>query len=246
MVSEDLKAQAIALGGDRDLTVVHNGADNGTFRPAEKHEARTLLGLPDNGKIVCFVGYLRPEKGIQYLLEAFARLPRPDVHLCLVGDGPLKQTMIVQAEHLGILDRCVFAGQKPHGEIPLWLSAADCLVLCSLSEGLPTILPEAMLSHVPIIATPVGGIPEIIHDGQTGLLVPCMNPPALADAMTLLLSQPDFAQAMADRAETMARSTLTWYVNAQKTEAVYEDAISAAKHANGHQELESRSQSTSS
>ena len=226
-VSEDLKREAIPLAGDRQVTVIRNGADNGAFRAIDKAEARAKLKLDPSGKLVCFVGYLRPEKDVGSLLEAFASLRRPDTQLCIVGDGQLKEALTAQAGALGILTNCIFAGKRPHEEVPLWISAADCLVVCSLSEGFPTILPEAMLCGVPVIATPVGGIPEVVRNGETGVLVPCRNPSALAHALDSLLSSPQLSSEIAGRALAAAKSSLTWAENAKQTLHVYQDAICA-------------------
>ena len=224
-VSENLKSAATTLAGSREITVVHNGADGGSFKALGRREARSRLKLHPAGKLVCFVGYLRPEKGLEYLLEAFAGLNQPDTKLCLVGDGPLEHSLTALAQRLGIIDRCQFVGKQPHDEIPLWISAADCIVLSSLSEGFPTILPEAMLCGVPIIATPVGGIPEVIRDGETGLLVPCRTPSALTQALRTLLSNEHLASDMAARAQELARTSLTWAGNAKRMLSLYEEAV---------------------
>ena len=224
-VSDNLRSQAIALGGSPAITVIHNGADTASFKAIEKSYARNTLGLPATGKVVCFVGFLREEKAVEYLLEAFALLGKPDTTLCLVGDGPLKKTLQNRARDLAIIERCVFAGNRPHNEIPLWLSASDCLVLCSLSEGLPTVLPEAMLCKVPVIATPVGGVPEIVRHGETGLLVRPRDSAAITHALHLLLTNPELSAKLATNAEQFARNSLTWDVNALRTRAIYDDAI---------------------
>ena len=226
-VSENLKKAAIALAGAREIAVVHNGANSRSFKKMGRHEARRRLRLDYTGKLVCFVGYLRCEKGLEYLLEAFARLVQPDTQLCLVGDGPLNQSLTALAQRLGIVDHCRFLGQRPHDEIPLWISAADCIVLPSLSEGFPTILAEAMLCGVPIIATPVGGIPEVIRDGETGLLVPCRTPAALSQALRTLLSNPQFASEMAAHAQELAKTSLTWASNATRMLGLFQEVIYA-------------------
>jgi glycosyltransferase involved in cell wall biosynthesis len=224
-VSENLRSQAIALGGSTAITVIHNGADTASFKSIKNSDARNRLGLPATGKVVCFVGFLREEKAVEYLLEGFALLGKPDTTLCLVGDGPLKQALQTRARELAIVERCVFAGSRPHREVPLWLSASDCLVLCSLSEGLPTVLPEAMLCKVPVIATPVGGVPEVICHGETGLLVPPKNSAAIADALHILLTNTELSAKLAANAERFARNSLTWDVNAHRTRAVYDDVV---------------------
>lgn len=224
-VSDDLKRKTLAISGPRQIAVARNGADEEAFKAIPRQQARGLLGLPLDRKVVCSIAILRPEKSLEILLEAFARLHRPDIVLYVVGDGPMKSSLISRATALGIQDHCVFAGQQPHAIIPVWLSAADCLVLCSLSEGLPTILPEAMLCRVPVVATPAGGIPEIIRHRETGILVPFSDPPALADALEALFASPHYAANLAQRAYAFARAELTWRANVQVTMAVYEDAL---------------------
>jgi glycosyltransferase involved in cell wall biosynthesis len=224
-VSDDLKRTIFSLVGPRQLEVIPNGADPATFTPFQKEEARAKLDLPRDKKIVLFLGNLVPVKGIEYLLEAVALLPRQDVLLCLVGDGELKTALASQARRLGIAHKCRLVGRRPHAEVPWWLSAADCLVLSSLSEGLPLILPEAMLCRVPIAATAVGGIPEIVSDGYTGLLVPAKDPAALAKAVDALLTNDARVCAMVEHAESRAKSEFTWEVNARKTVALYRDVV---------------------
>jgi teichuronic acid biosynthesis glycosyltransferase TuaC len=224
-VSENLKNEALALAGSRDIAIAHNGADTQNFKACPKLEARSRLKLNPAEKLIGFVGYLRPEKGLEYLLEAFASMRRSDARLCIVGDGPLSDSLAAKARELSILDHCQFVGQRPHSEIPLWISAAECLALPSLSEGLPTILAEAMLCGVPVVATAVGGIPEVIRDGETGLLVACRDSCALARALTKLLCDEAFAFQMAARAQEFARSSLTWSGNAQAMLAIYNEAV---------------------
>ncbi len=230
-VSDKLKRNVDDLVGIRQATVIHNGADPDVFTPLPKSEARKKLGLDPVGEWICFVGYLRSEKALEYLLEGFASLARPSTRLCVVGDGPMKSEWVSQAERLGISASCMFAGARGHEEIPLWLAASDCLVLCSLSEGLPTILPEAMLSRVPVIATDVGGVPEVIRNLDTGLLVPCRDGTAIATALKFLFDSPGVSEELVNRAERFAKASLTWTANAQQMLSVYEDAVRVAMRA---------------
>jgi glycosyltransferase involved in cell wall biosynthesis len=98
-------------------------------------------------------------------------------------------------------------------------------VLSSVTEGSPTIVSEAMLCRTPIVATAVGGVPELIRDGETGLVVPSRDSRALAQAMEFMLTSRDAAERMAARAETYARENLTWEANARKTLEVYQAAV---------------------
>lgn len=224
-VSRALAAKIYALVGNRQVDLVYNGADPQRFRPAQKEQVRTRLGLPVSGKLVLFLGNLVAIKNVSLLLESFAQLALPDVRLCLVGDGELRASLEARAKELGISEHCLFAGRCPHDDVPLWLSAADCLVIPSQMEGFPTILPEAMLCRLPIIATAVGGIPEVILDGDTGVLVPPGDAAALSRALDRVLGSPEDADTMAARAQSFAREHLTWDANARAVVSVYQDLL---------------------
>jgi teichuronic acid biosynthesis glycosyltransferase TuaC len=220
-ISHDLEKKVFSLVGTRQLEVVHNGADPNKFKSVPKEKARERLDLPANKKIILFVGNLVPVKGVEFLLDAVSQLARSDILLCLVGDGELKSTLLCRARHLGLANICKFVGPRPHDEIPWWLSAADCLVLCSLSEGLGTILTEAMLCRVPVIATAVGGIPDIVRPGCTGTLVPPKDPVALAKVLDALLAGDARFSVMVEQAENRAKAELTWESIARKILSVY-------------------------
>jgi glycosyltransferase involved in cell wall biosynthesis len=224
-VSEHLKANIFRLVGHRQVEVVPNGADSDVFNSVSKDQARAKLGLPLQQEILLFVGRLVEIKEIPVLLEAVRRLSRSNMHLYLVGDGELKGQLMATAQQLGVAERCSFVGSRSHEEIPLWLSAADCFVLCSRMEGSPTVLPEAMMCGVPIVATAVGGIPEIITHRETGLLVSTGDSVALGEAINLLLTDKMLAAGVARRAAALALARFTWKANAEKTAAVYRDAL---------------------
>lgn len=228
-VSSCLKENISSLVGSRQVEVVYNGADPRKFKPRPRMEARATLNLPMDRKIILFVGSLVPDKGVEFLLGAVSRLEGSDALLYVVGDGELTSSLMSMADDLGVLKVCRFMGRRPYAEIPVWLSAADCLVLPSLTEGLPTILPEAMLCRVPIVATQVGGVPEIVRHGHNGLLVQPKDPIGLAEAIRSLLANDDGVSAMVERAEGTARVTLTWEANAQKTLGIYHQIVSARR-----------------
>lgn len=224
-VSEDLGKKVNLLIGTRQVKVIRNGADEELFHANAKAAARTLLGLPDKPKIVLFIGNLLPVKGPEYLLQAVSQISSSDCLLYIVGDGMLRDKLRAQAEQLGISTRCIFVGARPHEEIASWLSAADCLVLSSISEGFPTIIAEAMMCRVPVVATAVGGIPEIVKHRSTGLLVQPRDPASLAQAICFALQDDVDIRIMVDRAENAARAELTWEANARKTVEVYLEAL---------------------
>jgi glycosyltransferase involved in cell wall biosynthesis len=165
------------------------------------------------------------EKAVDDLLNAFASIKDLNAMLCIVGDGHLKQPLMELAKQLGMETKCLFAGYQPHDRIVEWLSASDCLVLSSLTEGLPTIIPEAMMSRLPIIATAVGGVPEVVKDGVTGFLVPPRDPKALATTIVRVLRGGKELDDVVLRAEAYAHSTLTWESNAQQTLTAYQAVL---------------------
>jgi hypothetical protein len=222
-VSENVGEAAQALNAAHPPAIIRNGANAEHFHPRPRAMARTLLSLPAQGRILLFVGNLIPLKGAELLLRAAAD-GACDALLALVGDGPCRTELEATARRLGVC--ALFAGARPHEEIPLWLNSADCLVLPSFSEGLPTILAEAMLCRTPVIATAVGGTPEIVRNGETGLMVPPSNVTALAAAIQSSLTMNSAQrEAMLDRAEQFAQRSLTWNVNARKMLALYKAII---------------------
>jgi glycosyltransferase involved in cell wall biosynthesis len=173
-------------------------------------EARRKLGLPVEGRVVGWLGRMIPVKGADVFIRAAARLASRDVHVCLIGDGPERAGLEALAKELGLSDRITFTGAHDGGA--RYLSAFDVFVLSSRSEGTPIVLLEAMSAARPIVATHVGGVPDVLG-GDAGLLVPPDHPEAMAQAMALLLD--DAAQARNQAARGLERvrsafSTAEW------------------------------------
>ena len=184
-VSEPIAESLASLGAQRGkISVIPTGYDAAVFRPVAKAQARSRLGLPESKLILLTVANLVPQKGHSYLLGAFKEISkaRPDAMLAIVGGGELASTLRREAGGLGVNGAVLFAGPRPHEEIPAWMSACDVFVLPSLSEGTPTVLPEAMACGKPIVSTNVGGIPGVVKDGEVGYLVRPKDTAALADA----------------------------------------------------------------
>lgn len=133
-----------------------------------------------------FVGRLGQEKGLTYLLEAFASLADSKCRLLIVGDGPQRDLLRDDAARIGLGDRVLFVGFQDDPDA--WYPAMDVFVLPSLTEGTPMVLLEAMSSGLPVIATAVGGVPSIVTDRKDGLLVPPADVTRLADAMSALIA----------------------------------------------------------
>ena len=148
---------------------------------------RRRLSLPQDRLQILFVGLLAPVKGLDILIEALRLVGDGEADCLLVGTGPMEEQLRRAAAAAGIAERVRFVGAQPSGEIPAWLNAADLLVLPSLSEGRPNVVVEAQACGLPVLATRVGGTPELIEHGETGLLVESGDPEALAAGLSRLL-----------------------------------------------------------
>jgi glycosyltransferase involved in cell wall biosynthesis len=164
------------------ISVVYNGFNEEMFKPMDRKVARETLELPAHAKIVLNVANLNPVKGHKYLIEAFAEVSEKvsNTLLVIVGDGPLRRGLELYARNLGIGDKVMFTGFRPHSEIPLWMNAADVFALSSLSEGNPTVIFEALGTGTPVVATSIGGVPEVITSSDYGILVKPGNSKELA------------------------------------------------------------------
>ncbi len=184
--------------------VVYDGLClEGRVTPAERKKARAALNLPDDKVLVVFSGQISHPKGIEDLLRSWRILPEPcaqQAELLLVGDdlagaGKYRLAMERLGSELGIRARFVGFQTNPRD----WLLASDIAVVPSHFEALGNATLEAMALSLPVVGTAVGGIPEMVVDGETGLLVPVGNPQALAAALTRLISNQQLRKAMGHR-----------------------------------------------
>jgi glycosyltransferase involved in cell wall biosynthesis len=195
-IREKLIAQKIAAA-DR-VTTIHYGVDFRRFEALPDREAmRRELGLPLGAPVVATACRLEPQKGLGYLQEAFRRVCRemPGAILLIAGTGPLEEPMRAFAARHGLADNFRFLGWR--SDVPRLLAAVDVFALASLWEAFGLVFAEAGLARVPVAATRVEGIPEVVRDGETGILVPPEDAGALADAILLLLRDRDLAARMA-------------------------------------------------
>ncbi|TLY36745.1 MAG: glycosyltransferase family 4 protein [Nitrospirae bacterium] len=177
------------IAGMEKFVTIHSGIDLAHFRSVQVDPAvkRKELGLPPDGAIVGTVGRLVPIKGLEWLLKAAPQVLAqfPQACFVIIGDGPLLGELRQLTSKLGIGLRVVFLGARE--DVPECLAALDLFVLPSLNEGMGRVLLEAMAVGCPVVATRVGGIPDIVADGTTGLLVPPRDERALAEAILTLL-----------------------------------------------------------
>lgn len=183
-VSRPLAQKLAELGVPQErIHTVDNGVDGEQFFVRDRQAARAMLGLEPDGKVLVYVGNLKRTKGIRDLCAAYATARRavPDLRLAIVGDGPEREhCRQLAAKHPRAV---IVAGAWPHEQIPLWLAAADALVLPSWNEGTPNVVLEALACGRRVVATRVGGTPDLVTSPKLGDLCEARNPDALAIAM---------------------------------------------------------------
>lgn len=214
VVSRDLGRLAVAdYGAEADrVRVIPNGCDAAIFKRGDRMAARQALGLLDDAEIVLYVGRLVPEKGLRELVQAVRtlRAHRPELQLVLVGQGPMQAelTQTVASEHEGWLR---LPGALPPIDVARWMQAADLVTLPSYSEGHPNVLVEALACGRAVVATPVGGIPEVV-DEDCAVLVPPRDSAALAHGLDQALRRDWDESALSSRFsrgwDEVARDTL--------------------------------------
>ena len=189
-VSQPLADSAAELGvAPSRIDLVPNGVDRDSFHPRDRAAARAELGLDQSRPLVLYVGHVTEQKGTFDLVRAFAagRERLRNAELVVVGDGSGLTDCRALAEQLGV--RAAFVGAQPHERIPTWLGACDLLALPSWNEGMPNVVLEALASGRRVVATRVGGIPDVVH-GPLGELVLPRDIAALADALANVLDTP--------------------------------------------------------
>ena len=208
------------------IVVVPNGRDLSVFRPGTgRHRARRDLGLTSAAPVVGIIGRLEPQKGHAYLLEAWPAVTRefPEACLLVVGDGSLRSILERRAHDLKVGANVIFAGYRT--DMPLVLDAVDVVALPSLYEGMPLAAIEASAMARPVVATCVDGIPEVIRDGRTGLLVPARDTAALARAVLGLLRDPERAQRLGRAGRDYVLDRFDLDTQVQATARVYRSLV---------------------
>jgi phosphatidyl-myo-inositol dimannoside synthase len=227
--SEDLRQRAIGLGADpQDTVTTYIGVDTDLFAPrSASRQMRQLLGAQEGDLLVVSVGRLARVKGFEHLIEAASRLE--GVTVAIIGDGELRSELERLADASSA--RIVFAGSMPLDGVAQALAAADVVVVPSVVDNrgrvdstTSTAL-EALASGRPLIATSVGGIPEVVRDSETGLLVPEKDPVALAAAIEQLRADAELRERLSKRARQVAVQRLSWDTTIDAFEQTFERAI---------------------
>jgi glycosyltransferase involved in cell wall biosynthesis len=227
-VSEDVKRFVVSSTGVTGgrIRVVHNGIGPAPPVSAEdRARTRADLGILDGERVVTVVGSLYEVKGHRYLLEAAPRILQsiPSTVFLIAGRGELEAALREQARSLGIEPRVRFLGLRR--DVPTLLALGDVFVQPSLSEGLSIAILEAMAAGRAVVTTRVGGNPELVVEGQTGLLVKPADAGALAAAVTRVLAEPAEARRLGENGLARVRSRFTIEAMVRKYETIYDEAL---------------------
>ena len=232
-VAEDLvHRQGLRVDPER-ITVIHNGHDLSRTPRSSASVQRETLGLSPAAPVVVTLANFFPYKGHRWLVEAMPRVIRryPETVFLLAGDGDVLPAIRQKVQDYGIGRHVRFVGSRTDALDLIALS--DAVVVPSVSEGLGHVVLEALSLEKPVVATRVGGIPEVIEDGKTGLLVPPRDPGALADAILAVLSNPALAKTLGKNGREVVCARFSAERMVRKTEQLYLD-LAAAKGISGH------------
>jgi glycosyltransferase involved in cell wall biosynthesis len=208
------------------IRIIHNGVDTTRFRPGGGREHLAgVADIPSDVPVIGVVAGFRGVKGHAVMLDAMAEIHQalPEVRLLLVGDGPLRSAIERGVGRRGLEERVVFTGARH--DVDRLLPGCNVVALPSWEEGIPVSAVEAMACGVPVVATRVGGTPEVIEDGRTGLLVPPGDPKTLAAALLRLLRQPDYALALGKEGRTVAKERFDVSGMVTKTALLYQELL---------------------
>ncbi len=228
VVSDDLEFKLINEYSvePQKISVILNGVDITKFPLIDKLRARRELEITENRSVGVCVARLSQEKNLHVLIKAAAYLKDVGLTIYIVGDGPLKNNLQALISKLGLTNHVKLVGPVPHDEIALWLNAADYFYLPSQREGCPVVVHEALACGVPVIATSVGAIPDLIKDSRYGLLCEPDNTAAFAGIMKKAMSMSWDRNAISSYGRQF-----TWDKMARETVATYNSLL---KNSNEH------------
>jgi glycosyltransferase involved in cell wall biosynthesis len=222
-VSEATRDRMVDVAGLRreDIVVIPNGISAPPSGPV--HDVRTELGIAPSAPVIGTVAVMRPEKALDVLLRSALELRArfPALRVLIAGQGPERPAIERLVEELGLRDTVTLLGVRQ--DVPAVLAALDVAVFSSTSEGSPLSILEAMEAGRPVVATRVGGVPELIEDGVHGLLVAPRDPAAIAGGVARILDDRAAAEAMGRRARERRRSEYDVDVMVKRIERLYEE-----------------------
>ncbi|MGD0766425.1 MAG: glycosyltransferase [Dehalococcoidia bacterium] len=207
----------------KEVAVIPYGVDLEQFRPEGRSHREEL--------VVGSVGRLSPEKGLKYLMQAMAEVVRrePRARLLLAGDGPERGRLRRLAVKLGLQERTDFLGEIAHEQVPATLARVDVFAMPSTYEGFGVAALEAEAMEVPVVASAIYGIPDVVEDGVSGLLVPPKDVAALSRAILRLLADEEVRRRMGVAARAFVAERYSWQENARQMEALYQELLEHAE-----------------
>jgi len=233
-ISQAVRQTLLAGGVEPEkIAVVHSGIEIERLEGAGSGGLREEFRLPPEAPIVGHVGSLTEAKGQRTLLEAVPVVldACPEARFVIVGDGELREVLEARAKELDIAERVVFTGFR--ADVARFLALFDVFCMPSVREGLCTSVLEALALRRPVVATSVGGLPEIVADGRTGLLVPPGDPEALGGAIVRLLTDKDLASSLAERSRRLVEEKFTAQAMVEGTIRVYLEVMNESTGGQG-------------
>ncbi len=224
--TSEIMVQAVQnlVGVSQETRKIPFGVDLEEFKPNDKIrvEDRLVIGTTKS---------FEPIYGLQYLLKAFSLVAQnnSNIQLILVGDGSQRSYLESLAKELGIFELTEFTGRVSHQEIAAYLALMDIFVVPSLLESFGVAAAEASAMEIPVIASDVGGLPEIVKDGLTGLLVPPANTKALALALKRLIDDPELRSTLGKGGRKLVSEKYDWLENAAEMENLYSKVLNSAQ-----------------
>ncbi len=215
--------EEVKVKQDKVITIYNGISQNINHNKKDKNLLLKELGIPENKKIITTVARLAPQKGVAYFVRSAAEVMKEykDVVFLVVGDGPLKKDLENLSMSLNLMGKIFFVGNRM--DIDSIMDISDVFVLASLTEGLPLTVLEALQAQCPVVATEVGGIPEVIENGRNGLLVKAKSVSALSTAIKDLLSNPERSKYMGSQSGEILKERFSVDKMVKKTEEVYQN-----------------------
>ena len=215
------------IGQKSQFDYIYNGVDIESLRKrkVDRIQKRREIGVENECSLIVTAGRLVPVKGQTYLISAIAQVITeiPNIRLVFLGDGELRGELSGQVKTLGLEKHVLFLGMR--SDVPEIISCGDLFVLPSVNEGFGVVLLEAMAMRCPIVATNVGGVPEVVLDGETGVLVPLKDPVQLARGIIQLLKDTSLALKMAECGYQRLKDCFDIRETVSKTEHLYKELL---------------------
>lgn len=216
-ISNYLANWAMEMGVKCPVEVVPNGVDIIKF---EAQSTKSEIIKNKNEKILITTSRLVKKNGIGDVIDALQYLPE-NIKFLILGNGLLEKELKTQVSRLKFQDRVIFLGHVDHKEMPKYLHSADIFIRPSLSEGMGNSFVEAMAAGLPVIATPVGGIPDFLKDGETGLFCEVRNPKSIVEKVKIYLDNSDLREKIVKNAQKMVEEKYDWNLIAKKMKDIF-------------------------